>query len=169
MTLDDGLPQQICDNCMTNLINANAFRLNCERSQDILEQLRNTWCSTNETTAETKPHLLFPIEHEPASIDGSILSPKSYSDFEFLNIEHVVGPDQLNDVKLVDTQPITISVEYATADTNEQCSDANSDDEDDNEMQQGLDANAQFKCGICGKAYKRQVWFESTCTHTTDF
>lgn len=156
MTLDDGLPQQICNICMTNLLNANAFRLNCERSQAVLEQLRNTWCSTSE-----------PIEHESADIEDSISSPKSYSDFEFLNIEHVIGQEQLNEVKLVDDQPIAVDI---SVDSRVHCSDAHSDDDNDsNEGQNDVAIDSQFECGICGKAYKRQVHLTLSCTYNEEF
>lgn len=77
---DDGLPQQICNDCQTNLLNIREFRKVCEQSQDILEKFFKL--SSESITLATAPSKL-------VTVSIAELSEPNFSDFEFLNIDNV--------------------------------------------------------------------------------
>lgn len=71
---DDGLPQQICDECLKNLLNIQAFRKVCEQSHDVLERF---FKASTESTSSVPIKLI------------ADLSESNFSDFEFLSIDNV--------------------------------------------------------------------------------
>lgn len=81
---DDGLPQQICNACLTNLLNIRQFRENCERSQDVLEKFFKGSYESNTLAIQPSKSVRVPI---------SELNEPNFSEFEFLSIEDNVEYD----------------------------------------------------------------------------
>lgn len=70
---DDGLPQQICNDCLQNLLNIREFQRASQRSQDILEKYFKA------SSTATVPIKLI-----------TDLNESNFSDFEFLSIDESV-------------------------------------------------------------------------------
>ncbi|XP_037050057.1 zinc finger protein 260-like isoform X1 [Bradysia coprophila] len=153
---NDGLPQQICDECLKNLLNIRAFRTNCERSQDVLEKFFKP--ASESTTSATVPIKLI-----------ADLSESNFSDFEFLNIDNVednVEYEMKIEVVAVDESIVTGEIE-CTDESKENCSgdselvgeDTENVDETSSCMSSDSthDDSDNIECSICGKIYKRKA------------
>lgn len=79
LSQNDGLPQQICNKCFTNLLNIREFRKICEQSQDVLEKFFKI--SSEMIASSTEPSKSVTVITE--------MSEQNFSDFEFLNIDNV--------------------------------------------------------------------------------
>ncbi|KAJ6635279.1 Zinc finger protein, partial [Pseudolycoriella hygida] len=150
---DDGLPQQICNNCLTNLLNVREFRKICFRSQDVLEKFFKISTQSDSFAIEPSKSIAFPIAD---------LNEQNFSDFEFLNIDNVeydakievVGVDgsiiSAEDIEYIDNQndqneTIGNTVENIDDDSSPKSIDSTHDDSE------------SFECNICGKLYKRKA------------
>lgn len=169
---DDGLPQQICEECVRRITTTLYFRQDCHSSQEMLEQ--------------------FFRNNKKIVIDP----PNS---FEFLNLDHSLKCDErltdqtaIQDIESIVELPITVtdmetkseltteilqasdntnssSLELGTVNDdsdfefivyeNEVCSSNVTFDEDNgnDDISDGNANDAKLECDQCGKHYKREV------------
>lgn len=164
ISLDDGLPQRICSDCMNNFINANSFRLICERSQVILEDFfRPHHIDINPILEENKSFYDEPInEVLPTSTTPTKIN--SYSQFEYLNIEHTDNSSKLTDNLILQTtstcnETISNSNHTNVVDYNNDYTLIEVNDTSAAAVVVGDDIEIinKLKCEICDKVYKREV------------